>query len=331
MGHVAMTKKIQTEQNGKSSLPWGVERIELKHLGQIVQICDAGSITHAAPILGMTQPALSKSIAKLEAQLAVKLFRRTGAGLQPTEYGRLLAERGRLLLNAVLALEQEFESLATGGSGRVRIGFSAAIGRVQPVAGIVPQIVAAFPDLHLDIGMESSRDLLEGVSNNRYDLAFVWHLTARELGDGDLMKAKVIEDKIATVVRPGHPLLSRVGDLTTNDMLEFPIASPGLNPKWISRLSRQQQGNATAINCQDYEVIADCAVLSDIVGVGPRFAYAKRLGRGDLVEIPNVFSERFALWAVGNPEQWGSPVVKKIVRIARKQAQTGNASPAGRN
>lgn len=326
-----MAKQGQDKEEYASSAPWGDELIELKHLGQVVQICAAGSITEAARILGLTQPALSKSVAKLEAQLGVKLFRRSGAGLQPTKHGRLVAARGRPLLNSASALNQEIKSQAAGGSGRLRIGFATAIGRVQPVEGIVPQIVAAFPDLRLDVRMESSNRLLEGVSDNRFDIVFVYHLVARDLADGDLMKAKVIEDEVVTVVRPGHPILSRVGNPTTGDMLEFPFASPGLNPKWIGRLSRPQQGNATAIHCQDYEVIADCAVTSDIIGVGPRFAYARQLSRGDLVEIPNGFSERFALWVVGNREQWRLPVVREVVRLAKKQAEAASTSSARRN
>ncbi len=324
-----MAKQSRDTEKYASSAPWGDELIELKHLGQVVQICDAGSITEAARILGLTQPALSKSVAKLEAQLGVKLFRRSGAGLQPTEHGRLVAARGRPLLNSALALNREVKSRATGGSGRLRIGLSTAIGRVRPLEGIVPQIVAAFPNLRLDVRMENSRRLLEGVLDNRFDVVFVYHVVARELADGDLMKAKVIEDKIATVVRREHPILSRVLDPTIHELLEFPFASPGLNPKWLAGLSRPQQGNATAINCQDYEVIADCALTSDIIGVGPRFAFASQLSRGDLVEIPNGFSERFALWAVGNREQWRLPVVREILSIAKRQATTGSASPTG--
>lgn len=155
-----MAKQGQDKEEYASSAPWGDELIELKHLCQVVEICDAGSITEAARILGLTQPALSKSVAKLEAQLGVKLFRRSGAGLQPTEHGRLVAARGRPLLNSALALNKEIKSQAAGGSGWLRIGFTTAIGRVQPIEGIVPQIVAAFPDLRLDVRMESSNRLL---------------------------------------------------------------------------------------------------------------------------------------------------------------------------
>src|SRR5690349_19090983 len=92
-------------KRSKRARPRGpVLRMELKHLEQIVAICNAGGLSKAARILRISQPSLSKSIARLESQLGIKLFNRTDGGATPTIYGRYIADRSAGLLSTAAAL-----------------------------------------------------------------------------------------------------------------------------------------------------------------------------------------------------------------------------------
>lgn len=316
-----MSREIASSVSQAPTPTWGADVIELKHIEQVVEIYTAGSITDAARNLNLTQPALSKSIAKLEQQLGVKLFRRGAGGLQPTEYGRLVATRGGPLLNSALKLRQEINIQASGGSGHLRIG-AAPSARVLPLRSIIPEICARFPELRLQIQMESGKRLLEGMADNRFDIVLVYHKSARQYGD--LMKAKLLDDRIVSVARPTHPIFISGKVPTLGDVLRFPVASSGLNPKWLSRMSPEERRNATAIRCEDFNIIADCAVRADIIAIGPYFAFEHLVASGDLQEIPSAFSERYACWLVSTREHWKLPVVRKIIQIGRAHAARRN-------
>lgn len=306
--------------DGYPALPtWSDDLIDLRQINQVIQICETGSITDAASLLGMNQPALSKSIAKLEVQLGVKLFKRAGVGIQPTELARLIVDKGKALLNSASLLDAEIKSQAAGESGLLRIGFTPA-SRVYPLRAIPAEISAKFPNLRLNIQMQSGRRLLDGLMENSLDLAIVYHLSA--LPYEDLMKVKLIESRVICVVRPGHPILGLERDQISKRLLDFRVASTGLNPKWLNRLSQQHRANATAIHCEDFITVIDCATASEVIGLGPAFAFKSQLDDNKLIEVPNDFTEKFAAWLVGRPEVWQAPVTREIINIAKAAAAT---------
>src|SRR5260221_461039 len=110
------TKRRQAPQIGRQGFtsPSGLDRIELKHLEHVLEICRAGSFSAAARRLRLSQPALSKSIARLESQLHMHLFERTGGAARPTQLAELIAERGRALLVSSNSLSRELEQRAGG-------------------------------------------------------------------------------------------------------------------------------------------------------------------------------------------------------------------------
>ena len=69
--------------------------LNLRHLRAVAPIIERGSMSAAAVAVGLSQPALTQGVAKLERQLGVPLFERQARGVAPTEAGRLLAERAR--------------------------------------------------------------------------------------------------------------------------------------------------------------------------------------------------------------------------------------------
>lgn len=312
-----MAEHLTLNDGFADSTAWSDDLIDLRQINQVIHICEKGSITDAAFLLGINQPALSKSIAKLEIQLGVKLFKRAGVGIQPTELARLIVARGKPLLNAASLLDAEIKSQAAGGSGLLRIGFTPS-SRVSPLRAIPAGISAKFPNLRLNIQMQSGRRLLDGLMKNSLDLAIVYHLSAAPYED--LMKVKLIESSVICVVRPGHPILRLEPYQISKRLLEFRVASTGLNPKWLNRLSQQQRANATAIHCEDFNTVIDCTTASDVIGLGPAFAFSSQLNDNKLIEIPTGFTEKYAAWLVGRPEVWQAPVTREIINIAKAAA-----------
>ncbi|MFN9377288.1 MAG: hypothetical protein ACK564_09720, partial [Novosphingobium sp.] len=68
--------------------------------------------------------------------------------------------------------------------------------------------------------------------------------------------------------------------------------------------------------------VIDCATASDVIGLGPAFAFKSQLDDNKLIEVPNDFTEKFAAWLVGRPEVWQAPVTREIINIAKAAAAT---------
>ena len=100
--------------------------VELRHLRCLVAIVDAGTFTDAAVQLGVSQAAVSRTLAALEAELGTRLLRRTAREVSVTAAGQRVLERSRRLLAEVDDLVAD----AGGGATRLRIGHAwSAMGR----------------------------------------------------------------------------------------------------------------------------------------------------------------------------------------------------------
>jgi DNA-binding transcriptional LysR family regulator len=92
--------------------------VELRHLRCLIAIVDTGGFTDAAHELGISQPAVSRTLAALENVLGVRLLRRTSRQVVLTAAGERVLARGRRVLAEIDDLARE----ARGGAGRLRIG-----------------------------------------------------------------------------------------------------------------------------------------------------------------------------------------------------------------
>ncbi|WP_327312921.1 LysR family transcriptional regulator [Streptomyces sp. NBC_01235] len=100
--------------------------VELRQLRCLVAIIDEGGFTDAAAVLGVSQAAVSRTLASLERALGVRLLRRTSRVVTPTATGLRVAAHARRVLAEVDTLVQE----AASGHTRLRIGYAwAALGR----------------------------------------------------------------------------------------------------------------------------------------------------------------------------------------------------------
>jgi DNA-binding transcriptional LysR family regulator len=103
--------------------------LELRHLKVVCAIAETGSVTKAASLLGLAQPALTAQLQRIERTLGGPLFERDRRGARPTALGELVLSRARVLLPAMKGLQDEAARLAGAGPdddtmSRYRIGAS---------------------------------------------------------------------------------------------------------------------------------------------------------------------------------------------------------------
>lgn len=98
--------------------------MNLRYLRTFIAIADAGGIARAGPRLNLSQPAASRQIIALEADLGVKLFDRVGRRFRLTSEGEYLLKQSRRLLRDVDSLAEEAQALTKGQAGLLRVGAS---------------------------------------------------------------------------------------------------------------------------------------------------------------------------------------------------------------
>src|SRR5690349_3028507 len=96
--------------------------MRLKQIQDFLAVVEAGSIHAAARKIGVSQPAMTKSVRGLEAELRVQLVRRTNHGVVPTEAGRAFFARARVADSELRKGEEEMARLAGKGTGAVAFG-----------------------------------------------------------------------------------------------------------------------------------------------------------------------------------------------------------------
>lgn len=167
----------------------------------LLAVVDAGAITEAADRLGVTQPALSRRIRQLEAQLGVALLSRGRKGVALTTVGHLVAAEGRVLVERYDHLRAQVAAYQRLEGGTVRLG-----GGATAVSFVLPDAIARFqaehPGVRFQVKEAGSREVEADVVSGRLELGIVTLPThLRELEVHPL-----VEDRIVLIAHPQHAL-----------------------------------------------------------------------------------------------------------------------------
>ncbi len=95
---------------------------DFKQLTALVTVAEAGSVTRAAQLLHLVQPAVTRQIKTLEEELGISLFERTRHGMRPTDAGAVLVDRARRALAELERARAEVRPQGASVSGIVTVG-----------------------------------------------------------------------------------------------------------------------------------------------------------------------------------------------------------------
>ena len=123
---------------------------KLRAMQVFVQIVEAGSLTGAAAVLGMSGPAVVRSLAALERAIGVRLLQRTTRRSSLSDEGREYYERCKRVLAAVDEADTSMSARRSEPHGRLRITAPATYGRMH-VAPIVNAFIAKYPEVEVEL------------------------------------------------------------------------------------------------------------------------------------------------------------------------------------
>lgn len=175
--------------------------MDLLLLRSFIALADHGSVTHAAAALRVSQSALSRRLAQLEASLGARLIEKAGRGVALTPIGEVVVAEGRAIVERYARLEASVHEHLQLDAGVVRIG-----GGATAVAFVLPRAIAAYrrqhPGVVFRVREGGSRDIEMAVARDELELGIVTSPTRTR----DLEEKPLLRDRIVLVASKDHPL-----------------------------------------------------------------------------------------------------------------------------
>jgi LysR family transcriptional regulator, nitrogen assimilation regulatory protein len=175
----------------------GGQQMDLVSLRYFIETARQRSISKAAVSLGVVQPALTRRIQMLEDKLGTELLMRHRRGVEPTEAGRIILERGELILRMSQQLETEVKSHGAETVGQVGLGFPPSIANLF-IGRILSESIARYPRLELHLQEDFSPAVRDSLLAGRIDLGIM----SCEAHHPDLVLQPLFDESMWLIGRP---------------------------------------------------------------------------------------------------------------------------------
>jgi DNA-binding transcriptional LysR family regulator len=180
--------------------------MELRHLRYFVAVAEMENVTRAAGRLHVSQPALSRQIHNLEAELGFDLLQRSAKSVRLTEAGRVFLVEARAVLQRVETGVSTARAVANGLCGELHVGYAPSL-TVQ----ILPQALRAFqkdyPGTRVTLHDLSTDEMLSQLRAGKLDVALLVRPAAKQLRG--LHHEELARYPLCVAMVPTHPLAHR--------------------------------------------------------------------------------------------------------------------------
>ncbi len=195
--------------------------LDLKRMRFIVEVARAESISLAADLLNISQPALTRNIADVEKDLGVQLFHRLPRGVRLTDEGKLFVARAKQILGDVENMAAEIRD-ASPTAGRLRIGIvpSGYIGHIRPLLG---ELANEFPEGSVEIVSGSAQEICPRLLHGELHVIVGANSYLQKWRDVNIVRLKKMT--LACIVRRDHPLAGQK-TISEIDILAWPAVLP---------------------------------------------------------------------------------------------------------
>ena len=248
--------------------------LDIRLMRHLLALDEHRNFARAARRLGITQPALSRSIQAFEATIGTRLFDRRREGVTPTDVGQLLIELARPIVNESIEAERQLRQVVNARTGQIRIGAGpyAADISVGRAIGILSR---QRPRIRIDLSVDDWPVIIRNLLNGDIDVAIA---ETSEIGSDSRLDIQPLPTHRAVLfVRRGHALARR-RSLTLDEIGEFPLVMTEI-PARLRALVRQRttapwaNGNSRAtpdIRTDSANLAREIVKHGDAVGVGLR-------------------------------------------------------------
>jgi LysR family nitrogen assimilation transcriptional regulator len=306
--------------------------VDLKQLRALVTVAECGSVTRAAQLLHIVQPAVSRQISSLEHELGVRLFDRTADGMRPTSDGAALVVRARRILGELERALAEIDPERREVTGIVTVGILESAERL--VAGdLVRAVAERHPGIELRLATAYSGSLQQWLDHGDLDMSLLYNLTTTQ----SVRVLPLLRDKLWAVAPPTADLrIDEPVDIAT--VFGHPFVMPVAGEHGLRLLIDEAQ-----LSCDvELQVVVQANSMSlqiELVTSGhgwtilPASGLADHLGAGRLSAAPLCRPELersvgLALPRTGTTTPAVQAVATELVRVVRSAVTQGRWSSA---
>ena len=254
--------------------------MDTRNYQAFLAVAELGSFSKAADILFITQPAVSKRIATLEALLGSPVFDRAGHSILLNEAGRALLPIAQRIIRDIEESRRVLANLNGKISGQLSLVTSHHIG-LRRLPDTLERFNQQYADVKLDLAFMDSEEACQRIERGEFEMGVV---TLPLRASGQLKLTPIWEDPLCIAVSPDHPLLSletvTLADLATHRAI---LPARGTYTRSIieGQLVQQQRALEVVLETNYLETIR----MMVAVGLGWS-ALPKTMLGNDLCEIP---------------------------------------------
>ncbi|MXO89902.1 LysR family transcriptional regulator [Pontixanthobacter aquaemixtae] len=249
--------------------------IDLRNLRHLSVLARQLNFSRAAEELGITQPALSRSIQALEDRLGLLLFDRDRGKVSLTPAGAKLAERAGYLLNDIVHIEREVRDEALGEAGAIRFGIAPMPARAL-LAPVLTARIGSAPRVANGVVVRDVPALRRQLLAGEIEF-FISQEIEFEVGQ-EIKSAPLGEFPFSAIIRSGHPLC---GDPKTTE--RFPL----LRSSWAG-MPVPQAIKASVFETpnvvEDFAALAEMVQHTDAIWLSSAYSIQPLIKAGTLVE-----------------------------------------------
>lgn len=285
--------------------------MELRQLRYFVAIVDHGSLSRAALVLHVAQPALTQQLRQLEEELGAQLLHRSAHGVVSTDAGKIFYEHAQAILKQVADARSAVVQSTTRPSGSVSLGLPHSISGALALP-LLRATRARYPEITLQLTEEISGSLTEQLKSGRLNLAVLFD----EVPAGHFTATALVEEDLMFVCRAGSAFAPAAATLTLKEALASTLILPARQHGVRPLVEQVAQGAGLALG--PVLEINSLAIL--------RSALLADLGATLLPVAPllaDIERGAMAAWPVGDPA-----VTRHVTLCASRNIPLTNAAAA---
>ncbi|MCB1371906.1 MAG: LysR family transcriptional regulator [Rhodobacteraceae bacterium] len=298
-----------------------MRREDIADIAAFVMVAEEGSFTRAATRLGLSQPALSQIVRRLEERLGVRLLARTTRSVAATPAGERLAQRFAPILRELDEGVAELRAFRDRPSGHIRI--TAVEHAARTILGpALARFLPAFPDVSVEVVVDYG---LVDVVADRFDAG----VRLGEQVEKDMIAARIGPDiPMAIVAAPGHfaehPAPREPEDLAGHRCINLRLPGSGTLNAWrLLRKGREARVQVEGpLTFNTIELILDAALAGLGLAYLPRDQLEPHLRAGRLVQVLERWTPPLPGYHLYYPNRrHNSPAFRLFVEALRHQSR----------
>ena len=295
--------------------------MDLPSLRAVLKIAEKGSFSQAARDLGVTQPAISQQVARLETEIGRSLFERQGRSVALTEAGEKLCRHAQ----QIIALADDARRIVTDDDERGRISI-AAIPTIAPY--LLPEVLSAFrvdhPHAQVEVHEEVTASLLQRCANGEIDVGLLALPAERKY----LHFERLYDEELLLVVPAAHHLAKakkvRLEDLQDEPFVLLDEAHCLSGDIRSFCLRKRFQPLATGRTTQ-------LATVQELVALGHGVSLIPQMARRLDHDPRRVYRSldgprpKRSIAMCWNPDRYQSKLMKSLLTVLRKTASPASS------